>query len=126
MGENGSNRREVEPMSSEQQIREAIINYYGLIRTVKLGVTGWTDSAMTFITDEQMSEVVGTIVEQINPKWVPIVDGMTLFATKIEDEVWFEDLELPAYGFRVHVNPKPDEIKPTWSRTWPRQVEKRD
>lgn len=51
-------------------------------------------------------------------KFVPLKDNMELFRVPAGTDVWFEDIA-PEWGFRVHINPNPEEIKPNWSRTWP-------
>lgn len=50
-----------------------------------------------------------------------IEDGMELFRVPAGADVWFEDFGPDKHGFRVYVNPKPEEIKPNWSRDWPPQ-----
>ena len=52
-------------------------------------------------------------------KLFPLKDGDELFRVPAGTDVWFEDLPPPEYGFRVHCNPKPEDIKPNWSREWP-------
>lgn len=64
------------------------------------------------------------MVEKVTPKRFPngatkLEDGLELFSVPEGTDVWFEDLEPPQHGFVVHLNPKPEEISPKWSRTWP-------
>lgn len=50
---------------------------------------------------------------------VQVEDGMELFSVPAGTDVWFEDLGPAQCGFRVYLNPKPEDIRPNWSRTWP-------
>lgn len=51
---------------------------------------------------------------------VQIEDGMPLFSVPAGTEVWFEDLRKEGlHGFRVHLDPAPEDIEPDWTREWP-------
>lgn len=45
---------------------------------------------------------------------VVMTEGAELFRVDEGDVVWLEDIGAPNFGFRIHLNPKPEEILPHW------------
>lgn len=55
--------------------------------------------------------------KELAPGVVQLRDGMELIRADPEDEVWQSYRVAGCYGIlTLHVNPKPEEIKPDWKK----------